>query len=149
MMISKKELAIINQAKKILGKYVQVGKKISSINDAKEYFVFHLGGYDYEVFCILYLSSQHKVIAFEELFRGTINESCVYPREIVKQVLYHQATAIILVHNHPSGNENPSLLDISLTYKIDNALALIDVEVLDHFIVAKNKIISIKENRGY
>ncbi|MCO6537769.1 MAG: DNA repair protein RadC [Gilliamella sp.] len=149
MIINQKELAIIDQAKKIMKKYIQVGKKISTIDHVKDYFIFHLGLYDYEAFCVLYLNSQNRIIALEELFRGTINESSVYPREIVKQVLYYQATAIILVHNHPSGDKEPSLLDILLTSKIKNALALIDVVVLDHLIVARDNVISIKENTKY
>ncbi|SCB96110.1 DNA repair protein RadC [Gilliamella bombicola] len=149
MIINQKDLAIINQAKKVMKKYIQVGKKISTIDHVKDYFIFHLGLYDYEAFCVLYLDSQNRIIALEELFRGTINESSVYPREIIKQVLYHQAMAIILVHNHPSGDKEPSLLDISVTAKIKNALAFIDVIVLDHLIVAKDNVISLKENTKY
>lgn len=149
MTISESELDIINQAKAIMEKYIHNGKKLCSSDDVKDYFVLHLGLYEYEVFGVLYLNSQNKVIAFEELFRGTINELSVYPREIVKQVLHYNAAKVILVHNHPSGDTKPSPLDIAVTYKIKNALALIDVNVLDHFIVAKNCIISMREEQNF
>ncbi|WP_392552944.1 DNA repair protein RadC [Orbus wheelerorum] len=139
------DLNIINQAKAIIAKSIHTGKKLCSPNDVKDYLILNLGLLDYEEFCVLYLNNQNQVIAFEELFRGTINETSVYPREIAKQVLCYNAVSVILVHNHPSGESSPSPADINLTQKIEQALSLIDVQVLDHFIVAKHEIVSMKK----
>ena len=91
------------------------------------------------------LDSQHQLIMFRKLFSGTINAAAVYPREIVRQVIADHAAAIILVHNHPSGNPTPSEADIRLTRDIKHAMALVDVEVLDHFIVADNQVCSLAQ----
>lgn len=144
-LISPDKLEIINQAKLIIASILNKGKKLCSPDDVKDYFVLNLGLYEYEVFGVLYLNNQNQVIAFEELFRGTINETSVYPREIAKQVLYQNATSVILVHNHPSGESKPSTADIQLTRQIEQVLSLIDVKVLDHFIIAKDRAVSMKE----
>lgn len=146
-LISPDKLEIINQAKLIIASILNKGKKLCSPDDVKDYFVLNLGLYEYEVFGMLYLNNQNQVIAFEELFRGTINETSVYPREIAKQVLYHNATSVILVHNHPSGESTPSTADIQLTRQIEQVLLLIDVKVLDHFIIAKDRAVSMKESK--
>ncbi len=99
----------------------------------------------HEVFGVLMLNSQHQLIVFRKLFSGTINAAAVYPREIVKQVIADHAAAVILVHNHPSGNATPSQADIRLTSDIKQALALVDVAVLDHFIVADNQVTSLAQ----
>lgn len=98
-----------------------------------------------EVFAILLLDSQHQLIAYRELFNGTINAAAVYPREIVKQVIHDNAAAVILVHNHPSGVAEPSQADIQITKEVKQALALIDVNVLDHFIVGDVMTLSLAE----
>lgn len=98
-----------------------------------------------EVFAILLLDSQHQLIAYRELFKGTINSAAVYPREIVKQALNENAAAVILVHNHPSGIAEPSQADIRITKEVRSALSLIDVNVLDHFIVADSLTLSMAE----
>lgn len=144
-LISPDKLEIINQAKLIIASILNKGKKLCSPDDVKDYFVLNFGLYEYEVFGVLYLNNQNQVIAFEELFRGTINETSVYPREIAKQVLCHNATSVILVHNHPSGESKPSTADIQLTRQIEQVLSLIDVKVLDHFIIAKDRAVSMKE----
>lgn len=145
MIISQHELDIINQAKAIIAKYMQTGKKLNTPNQVKDYLILNMGMYEHEVFSMLYLNNQNQVIAYEELFRGTINETSVYPREIVKQVLKYNAASVILVHNHPSGEPNPSKADIKLTQKVEKVLSLIDVRVLDHFIIAKSRAVSMKE----
>lgn len=147
--ISLDEVIIINQAKKIIANHMNKGKKISSPKDVTDYFILNFGLYEYEVFGVLYLNQQNQFIKFEELFRGTINETSVYPREIAKQTLIYNATSVILVHNHPSGECKPSQQDIQLTHKIEQVLSLIDVTVLDHFIVAKHNFLSLKENGYY
>lgn len=143
--INEHELDIINQAKAIIAKYMHTGKKLCLPNDVKDYLILNLGLLDYEEFCVLYLNNQNQVIVFEKLFRGTINETSVYPREIAKQVICYNAISVILVHNHPSGEPLPSKEDVKLTQQIESVLSLIDVKVLDHFIVAKHKIVSMKE----
>lgn len=144
--INEHDLDIINQAKAIIAKYIHTGKKLCCPNDVKDYLILNLGLLDYEEFCVLYLNNQNQVIVFEKLFRGTINETSVYPREIAKQVICYNAISVILVHNHPSGEPLPSKEDVKLTQQIESVLSLIDVKVLDHFIVAKHKIVSMKEN---
>ena len=99
----------------------------------------------HEVFAVLFLDSQHRLIAFEEMFRGTLTQTSVYPREVVLRALHHQAAAVVLAHNHPSGNASPSTADESLTRTLKNTLALVDVRVLDHFIVAGLNVTSMAE----
>ncbi|WP_294892725.1 JAB domain-containing protein [uncultured Gilliamella sp.] len=147
--INEHDLDIINQAKAIIAKYIHTGKKLCCPNDVKDYFILNFGLYEYEMFGVLYLNQQNQVIKFEELFRGTINETSVYPREIAKQTLIYNALSVILVHNHPSGERKPSQQDIRLTKKIEQVLSLIDVTVLDHFIVAKHNFLSLKKNGYY
>lgn len=99
----------------------------------------------HEVFAVLFLDSQHRLIAFEEMFRGTLTQTSVYPREVVLRALHHQAAAVVLAHNHPSGNAYPSTADEALTKTLKNTLALVDVRVLDHFIVAGLNVTSMAE----
>jgi DNA repair protein RadC len=99
----------------------------------------------HEVFCCLFLDNRHRVIVFEELFRGTIDGASVHPREVVRRVLHHNAAAVILAHNHPSGVPEPSRADIQLTRRLVDALALVDVRVLDHFIVGEGPGVSFAE----
>lgn len=114
-------------------------------DDAKFYLRAELRDLTQEVFGVLMLDSQHHLIIFRKLFTGTINAAAVYPREIVKQVIADHAAAVILVHNHPSGNSTPSEADIRLTRDIKHALALVDVDVLDHFIIADNQVCSLAQ----
>ena len=146
--ISEHDLIIIQEAKAIIAKYIHTGKKLCCPNDVKDYFILNFGLYEYEMFGVLYLNQQNQVITFEEMFRGTLNETCVYPREIAKQTLIYNAVSVILVHNHPSGECKPSQQDILLTKKIQQILALIDVNILDHFIVSNHNYLSLKEH-GY
>lgn len=106
----------------------------------KEFLKFKLHQHDREVFGIMFLTSQHRLIDFQELFFGTINSTNVYPREIVKAALEQNAAAVILAHNHPSGDPDPSAADIRITHRIKEALELIDVQVLDHIIVGRNAL---------
>ena len=95
-----------------------------------------LVGRGHEVFCVLFLDAQHRLLALEELFRGTLTQTSVYPREVVLRALHHQAAAVVLAHNHPSGNAQPSKADEALTRVLAAALMLLDIRVLDHIIVA-------------
>lgn len=99
----------------------------------------------HEVFACLFLDNRHRVIAFEELFRGTIDGASVHPREVVRRVLHFNAAAVILAHNHPSGVPEPSRADIALTRRLTDALALVDVRVLDHFVVGEGGGVSFAE----
>ena len=112
---------------------------------AGRYFAQKLRGLPHEVFAALFLDTRHRAIAFEELFRGTIDGAAVHPREVLRQALAHNAAALILAHNHPSGVAEPSHADEALTRALRQALALVDVKVLDHFVVAGNVAVSFAE----
>lgn len=109
---------------------------LNSPATVKDYLRLLLGGVQHEVFVVLFLDTQHRVIVSEEMFRGTLSQTSVYPREVVKRALMHNAAAVILAHNHPSGVNEPSQADQMLTNALKQALNLVDVRVLDHIIVA-------------
>lgn len=114
----------------------------------REFLRLKLRDLDHEVFCALFLDSQNQVLGFEILATGTINAASVYPREVVKQALRAQAASVILAHNHPSGIAEPSLADRTLTNRLRDALALVDIRVLDHFVVGEGQPVSFAE-RGW
>lgn len=118
---------------------------LNSPRAVKDYLALALAEKGHEVFACAFLDAQHRVIAFEELFRGTLSQTSVYPREVVKRALTHNAAAVILAHNHPSGVAEPSRADEALTSALKQALALVDVRVLDHFIVAGAQVLSFAE----
>ena len=103
---------------------------------------------DREVFAALFLDNQHRILAYEELFLGTLSAATVYPRDVVKRALHHNAAALMLVHNHPSGYPEPSRADIEITHRLQTALELVDIRLLDHLVVATEGIVSLAE-RGY
>jgi DNA repair protein RadC len=111
----------------------------------RDYLRLALGGRPHEVFVCLFLDAQHRVVRVEELFRGTLAQTSVYPREVVKAALATNAAAVIFAHNHPSGVAQPSQADELLTRQLREALALVDIRVLDHFIVAGNQALSFAE----
>jgi DNA repair protein RadC len=115
---------------------MKVRDLLSSPGAARDWLKLKLGGLTYEVFGALWLDAQNRLIGWDELFRGTLTQTSVYPREVVKQALTRNAAAVILAHNHPSGLTEPSAADEILTRNLKEALALIDVRLLDHFIVA-------------
>lgn len=128
--------SIIQQAIKLIqNKLKTPGKALTSPNLVRDYLVLHLAQFEEEHFSLVLMDTQHRVIGFENIFRGTIDGASVYPREIVKIALAHNAAAVILAHNHPSGNPEPSNADRVLTERLKESLALIDVRVLDHIIV--------------
>src|SRR5262245_21675653 len=110
------------------------GDKLTSPGMVRDYLKIRLGWREYEVFFAIFLDAQHRAIAFEELFRGTLTQTSLYPREVVKHALSLNAASIIFAHNHPSGEAVPSSADEQLTRTLKDALALVDVKVLDHFI---------------
>jgi len=145
MKYTKRELATLERAANIIKeKDLSESQSFSASRKAKEFVRLKLAGLESESFFIAFLTSQHGLIAFEEMFRGTIDGAAVYPREIVKAVLKHNAAAVILAHNHPSGIPEPSQADIAITRKIKTALDTIDVRTLDHFIVG-NTVVSLAE----
>ena len=118
---------------------------LTSPASVRDYLRMTLAGRDYEVFMVLFLDAQHRVIESEEMFRGTLTQTSVYPREVVKRSLVNNAAAVIFAHNHPSGVAQPSHADELLTRSLKDALALVDVKVLDHFVVAGSAVMSFAE----
>lgn len=111
----------------------------------RDYLKVKLGGLEHEVFAAIMLDSQHRVIEYVELFRGTVNSTSVYPREVIKEALARNAAGMLCVHNHPSGSLEPSQADLLLTKTLYSALQLVDVRLLDHLIVAGDNVLSFAE----
>ncbi len=140
------ECSVIDAALSILGRYLrQPGKALEQPAAVKEYLQLAIGSESREVFGVLYLDNQHQLIAFENHFLGTLSQTSVYPREVLRAALRHNAAAVILSHNHPSGSTNPSNADMVLTEAIRTALVHVDVRLLDHVIVAPGEALSMAE----
>lgn len=124
-----------------------LGRKdvLSSPNDTKNFLLAQLRAYPHEVFACLFLDNRHQIISFDKMFNGTIDGASVYPREVVKQALARNAAAVIFAHNHPSGVAEPSLADKNITQRLQEALKLVDIRVLDHFIIGDNTAVSFAE----
>ncbi|HIP93714.1 MAG TPA: JAB domain-containing protein, partial [Leucothrix sp.] len=136
--------AVVEMSRRFLQEKLQRGDAINNVADVKNYLQSRLQHYPFEVFSCLFLDNKHRIITYEELFRGTIDSASVHPREVVRRVLQHNAAAIVLAHNHPSGVAEPSQSDIAITNKLKQALGTIDVRVLDHFIIG-DEIVSFAE----
>lgn len=119
------------------------GRPIQSPADSQDFLLARLRDQPFELFCCIFLDNRHRVLAFEELFRGTIDNTTVYPREVVRQALHRNAAAVILAHNHPSGVPEPSDADRLITRRIRDALDLVDVRLLDHFVVGDGSCVSL------
>lgn len=128
--------AVLEMSRRALAEEMKQGSAFATPGAVRDYLRLHLAGLQHEVFFALWLDAQNRLIASEELFRGTLTQTSVYPREVVKKALWHNAAAVVLAHNHPSGVSEPSSADEFLTGELKKALALVDVRVLDHFIVA-------------
>lgn len=135
-------------SKRIAHENLQRGQILTNLDLTRDYLMRQLADRSYEVFALLLLDTQHRVIQFVELFRGTIDSASVYPREVVSLVLDKKAAAVIVCHNHPSGIAEPSQADRRITERIKNALATIDVSLLDHMVVGDQEIVSFAE-RGW
>ena len=136
---------IIEQALELLACDIRHTDTLSCPDAVRDYLRFLLADRPHEVFAVVFLDAQNKVLATEELFRGTLTQTSVYPREVVIEALMRQAAAVILCHNHPSGSAVPSRADEALTQTLKSALALVDVRVLDHLIVTRSKLTSFAE----
>jgi DNA repair protein RadC len=136
---------VLEAARQVIGRRVRRGTTLTSPDAVRDYLRTKIACLEYEVFATLLLDSQHRLIQYVELFRGTLAQTSVYPREVVKAALKYNAAAMILAHNHPSGVPEPSRADELLTQSLKQALALVDVRVLDHFIVAGSDTVSFAE----
>jgi DNA repair protein RadC len=137
--------AVLELARRVLKEDLSRGSALSSPHAVRDYLRLALSGRAREVFVALLLDAQHRVISIEELFSGTLTQTSVYPREVVKTALRHNAAAVIFAHNHPSGVAEPSSADELLTRTLKSALSLVDIQVLDHFIVAGSATTSFAE----
>ncbi len=135
---------IIELALDILNSAIK-GDCLTSPEQTKQYLRLKLGRLEHEVFACLFLDNRHRIISFEEMFRGTIDSAQVHAREVVKDALKHNAAAVIFSHNHPSGVAEPSQSDINLTQQLKKALSLVDVRVLDHIVVSSEESVSMAE----
>lgn len=137
--------AIFEMARRALQEQMQQRDALTSPQAVRDYLCLKLGALPREVFVVLFLDAQNRVLAQEELFAGTLMQTSVYPREVVKRALHHNAAAVIFAHNHPSGVAEPSRADESLTSALKQALGLVEVRVLDHFVIAGNMAVSFAE----
>jgi len=138
-------VAVLELARRVLAQQLQVREVLASPEAVKHFLQLHLSAKTHEVFAVMFLDAQHRLLAMEELFRGTLAQSSVYPREVVLRALHHHAAAVVLAHNHPSGSVQPSPADEALTHTLKAALALVDVRVLDHVIVGTGVALSMSE----
>jgi DNA repair protein RadC len=138
-------IAVLELARRAMAQQLQERTVFGDPDAVKHYVQLHLATRKHEVFAVLFLDSQNKLLAMEELFRGTLTQTSVYPREVVIRALHHQAAAVVLAHNHPSGTVQPSRADEALTQTLKAALALVDVRVLDHIIVGHGQALSMAE----
>jgi DNA repair protein RadC len=137
--------AVAEMARRSLAHQLQERPVFDSPNQVRQYLQLNMSGLPHETFVVLFLDSQHHLIKMETLFRGTLTQTSVYPREVVKAALACNAAALVLAHNHPSGSAEPSRADEMLTQALKQALALVDVRVLDHLVVGQGHVVSFSE----
>ncbi len=136
-------LAALELSRRLLQADLERGSALTDPLSAGRYFAQRLRGRPHEVFAALFLDTRHRVVAFEELFQGTLDGAEVHPREVVRRALGHNAAAIIIGHNHPSGNPEPSAADRAVTARLKQALALVDLRLLDHFVIGDGEPVSL------
>ncbi len=142
------ERSLIQRALKTLDRHLhEPGVAFTSTRAAREWLILNMAGLEREEFRVLYLNNQNQLIAGETLFTGTINRTEVHPREVIKRALYHNAAAVVLAHNHPSGEVTPSKADRLITERLVQALGLVDIRVPDHLIVGGSQVFSFANNR--
>ena len=132
--------AVLEMARRYLSEGLKRGDSLTSPQETRQFLSSKLRDYPYEVFAVLFLDQRHRVIRFDEMFQGTIDGASVYPREVVKKALEYNAAAVIFAHNHPSGVAEPSQSDERITQRLKEALGLVDIRVLDHFVVGDDVI---------
>ena len=142
------EADILLMARQLANLRLRRGRALTSPKEVFSHLQALLADYEHEVFALLLLDNRHRAIVFHELFRGTLDGANVYPREVVKTALEHNAAATVLVHNHPSGDPEPSQADLNLTHKLQEALNLVGVRTLDHIVVGHEGCVSLAE-QGY
>ena len=138
-------VAVLELARRALREQLKEKTLFATPQAVRDYLQLQLGSRPHEIFAVLFLDSQHRLIALEELFRGTLTQTSVYPREVVIRALTLNAASVVLAHNHPSGSATPSRADEALTQTLKAALALVDVRVLDHFVVTSSQAVSMAE----
>jgi DNA repair protein RadC len=138
-------LAVIEMARRALAEQMQSLPVFDSPERVKDFLSLHLRGQEHEVFAVMFLDSQHRLLRIEDMFRGTLTQTSVYPREVVKRALALNAGAVVLAHNHPSGVAEPSRADEYLTQTLKSALQLVDIRVLDHLVVGRGQVVSMAE----
>ncbi len=137
--------AVLELARRSLALQLSAGPVFGTPQAVKDYLRLRMAGLHHEVFVVLFVDAQHRMIACDELFRGTLTQTSVYPREVVRRALDHHAAAVVLAHNHPSGAAEPSRADEFLTQTLKSALALVDVRVLDHMVIGSGDVVSFAE----
>lgn len=137
--------ATVEMARRHMAERLERGNALENPDDTRRFISARLRDYPHEVFACLFLDNRHRVIAYEELFHGTLNGASVHPREVTKKALAHNAAALILAHNHPSGVAEPSRADNDITQRLKHALELVEVRVLDHLVVGDSEIVSFAE----
>jgi DNA repair protein RadC len=137
--------AVLEMARRHLHEQLQRETALDNPDTTRRYLLSRLRHHQHEVFACLFLDNRHRIICFEELFHGTIDGASVHPREVVKRALHHNAAAVILAHNHPSGIAEPSRADIQITRRLVEALALVDIRVLDHLVIGDAEGVSLAE----
>lgn len=139
-------VAVLELARRAMAQQLKARTVFADPDTIKHYLKLHLAARSYEVFAVIFLDAQNRLLAMEEMFRGTLTQTSVYPREVALRALHHQACAVVLAHNHPSGTVQPSRADETLTQTLKAALALLDVRVLDHIIVGPGQALSMAES---
>ena len=138
-------IAVLELARRAMAQQLKERTVFADPDTIKHYLKLHLAANDHEVFAVLFLDAQNRLLAMEKMFRGTLTQTSVYPREVAKRALHYEASAVVLAHNHPSGSVHPSRADEALTQTLKAALALLDVRVLDHIIVGPGQALSMAE----
>lgn len=146
MSMTDHEIAILDEAASILYRETKKGDAMTSPSLVRDFARCKMHGLEHEVFSVMFLDTQHRVISYQQMFRGTIDSASVYPREIIKEALKQNAAAIIILHNHPSGEATPSDADRRITRRIQDAAGLMNIRVLDHLVVGSPDIASFAEN---
>ena len=142
--------SIIKSAQSILKKrFLKPGPLLNSEDKVKLFLQLELAEYEREVFACIFLDNRHRFIAFEKLFYGTINQATIHHREVVKAALAYNAAAVIVAHNHPSGSHKPSAEDVLITMQLSKSLEMVDIRLLDHFIVTSKQVSSLKEDESF